>query len=57
MSAPPGVVIHLSDVASVEEKEVDRDSFSIIDGNYGIMISVNKQLRVQLPLLQDEIRR
>ena len=43
VTTPGGALIHLSDVASVEEKEVDRDSFSIIDGNYGIILEVNCQ--------------
>ena len=43
VTTPGGALIHLSDVAKVEEKEVDRDSFSIIDGNYGIILEVNCQ--------------
>lgn len=43
-----GALIHLSDVASVEEVEVDRSSFTIIDGEYGIMLSVNKQSTANL---------
>lgn len=50
-----GGLIHLSDVASVEEMEVDRDSFSIIDGNYGIMISVNKQSTANLVDVSDKL--
>lgn len=43
-----GALIHLSDVATVEEMEVDRSSFTIIDGEYGIMLSVNKQSTANL---------
>lgn len=55
VTTPGGALIHLSDVASVEEKEVDRDSFSIIDGNYGIMISVNKQSTANLVEVSDKL--
>ncbi len=48
LTTPNGAIIHLEDVAKVEEVEVDRDSFSIIDGNYGIMISVDKQSTANL---------
>lgn len=48
LTTPDGAIIHLEDVARVEEVAVDRDSFSIIDGNYGIMISVDKQSTANL---------
>lgn len=55
VTTPGGALIHLSDVANVEETEVDRDSLSIIDGNYGIMISVNKQSTANLVEVSDKL--
>lgn len=43
-----GAVIHLSDVARVEEVEADRDSFTYINGEKGILISVDKQSTANL---------
>ena len=48
ITTPSGALIHLEDVARVEEVEVDRTAFSIIDGNYGILLSVNKQSTANL---------
>ena len=55
VTTPGGALIHLSDVAHVEETEVDRSSLSIIDGNYGIMISVNKQSTANLVEVSDKL--
>lgn len=43
-----GGVIHLTDVATVEEVEADRDSFTYINGEKGIIISVDKQSTANL---------
>lgn len=43
-----GAVIHLSDVASVEEVEADRDAFTYINGDKGILISIDKQSTANL---------
>lgn len=48
VTTPDGAMIHLQDVAHVEEVDVDRKAFSIIDGRYGITISVDKQSTANL---------
>ena len=54
-----GAVIHLSDVARVEQVEADRDSFTYINGEKGILLSVDKQSTANLvkvsQSLKDEI--
>ena len=54
-----GAVIHLSDVAKVEQVEADRDSFTYINGEKGILLSVDKQSTANLvkvsQSLKDEI--
>lgn len=56
-----GGVIHVSDVAKVEEVETDRDSFTVINGDKGILISVDKQSTANLvtvsKALQKEIQK
>ena len=43
-----GALIRLSDVATVEEVEVDLNSFTYIDGNKGILILIDKQSTANL---------
>ena len=54
-----GAVIHLSYVAKVEQVEADRDSFTYINGEKGILLSVDKQSTANLvkvsQSLKDEI--
>lgn len=48
ISTASGAVIHLSDVAKVEQVEADRNSFTYINGTKGILISVDKQSTANL---------
>lgn len=52
-----GAVIHLSDVAAIEEVEVDKTSSSIIDGHYGVLLSVNKQSTANLVEVSEKLNR
>lgn len=52
-----GGVIHLSDVATVDEVEADRDSFTYINGEKGIMISVDKQSTASLVKVSDALNK
>ncbi|MBQ5588593.1 MAG: efflux RND transporter permease subunit, partial [Anaerotignum sp.] len=51
-----GAVVHLSDVARVEEVEADRTGFSYINGDKGIMISVDKQSTANLVKVSDALK-
>ena len=51
-----GGVVHLSDVARVEEVEADRSSFSYINGEKGIIISVDKQSTANLVKVSDALK-
>ncbi len=51
-----GAVIHLSDVARVEEVEADRNSFMYMNGERGIMISVDKQSTANLVKVSDALK-
>lgn len=51
-----GAVVHLSDVARVEEVEADRSSFSYINGDKGIIISVDKQSTANLVKVSDALK-
>lgn len=50
-----GALIRLSDIATVEEVEVDRDSFSLINGETGMIISVDKQSTANLVKVSDRL--
>lgn len=52
-----GAVIHLSDVAKVEETEADRSSFTYINGQKGILISVNKQSTANLVKVSADLKK
>lgn len=52
-----GGVIHLSDVARVEEVEADRDSFMYVNGEKGILISVDKQSTANLVKVSDSLKK
>lgn len=52
-----GAVIHLSDVATVQEVDADRDSFTYINGEKGILISVDKQSTANLVQVSDALRK
>lgn len=52
-----GAVIHLSDVAKVEEMEADRDSFMYMNGERGIMISVDKQSTANLVKVSEALQK
>jgi HAE1 family hydrophobic/amphiphilic exporter-1 len=51
-----GAVVHLSDVARVEEVEADRKGFSYINGDRGIMISVDKQSTANLVKVSNALK-
>ena len=51
-----GAVIHLNDVATVEEVEADRSAFSYINGEKGIIISVDKQSTANIVKVTDALR-
>ena len=51
-----GAVVHLSDVARVEEVEADRSGFSYINGDKGIIISVDKQSTANLVKVSDALK-
>ncbi|MGN0135365.1 efflux RND transporter permease subunit [Anaerotignum sp.] len=50
-----GGVIHLSDVATVEEMEADRDSFMVLNGEKAIMLAVDKQSTANLVKVSDAL--
>ena len=50
-----GALIRLSDIATVEEVEVDRDSFSLINGETGMIISVDKQSTANLVKVSERL--
>ncbi|MBR5269739.1 MAG: efflux RND transporter permease subunit, partial [Anaerotignum sp.] len=52
-----GAIVHLSDVARVEEVEADRKGFSYINGDRGIMISVDKQSTANLVKVSNELKK
>lgn len=52
-----GAVIHLSDVARVEEVEADRESFMYVNGEKGILISVDKQSTANLVKVSDSLKK
>lgn len=52
-----GAVVHLSDVARVEEVEADRDSFMYMNGERGILISVDKQSTANLVKVSDALNK
>ena len=52
-----GAVVHLSDVASVEEVEADRKGFSYINGQRGITISIDKQSTANLVKVSNELKK
>ncbi|MGN1230418.1 MAG: efflux RND transporter permease subunit [Anaerotignum sp.] len=52
-----GAVIHLSDVARIEEVEADRDSFTYVNGDKGILISVDKQSTANLVKVSDALKK
>ena len=51
-----GAVVHLSDVARVEEVEADRKGFSYINGDSGIMISFDKQSTANLVKVSNALK-
>ena len=51
-----GAVIRLTDVANVQEVEADRDSFTYINGEKGILISVDKQSTANLVQVSDALK-
>ena len=51
-----GAVVHLSDVARVEEVEADRSGFSYINGDKGIIITVDKQSTANLVKVSDALK-
>ena len=52
-----GGVIHLSDVDHVEEVEADRSAFTYINGEKGILISVDKQSTANLVKVSDALQK
>lgn len=51
-----GGVVHLSDVARVEEVEADRNSFTYVNGEKGILISVDKQSTANLVKVSNALK-
>ena len=51
-----GAIVHLSDVARVEEVEADRKGFSYINGERGITISVDKQSTANLVKVSNALK-
>ena len=52
-----GGVVHLSDVARIEEVEADRDAFTYVNGEKGILISVDKQSTANLVQVSDALKK
>lgn len=52
-----GAVIHLNDVAKIEEVEAERKAFSYINGEKGILISVDKQSTANIVKVTDALKK
>ena len=48
LATPAGSIIHLEDIANVDEVEADRNAMTIINGEKGILISIDKQSTANL---------
>ncbi|HBF66699.1 MAG TPA: multidrug ABC transporter, partial [Clostridium sp.] len=57
IATPTGAIIHLSDVANVEEVDKDQSNIAYLDGERGIMISVNKQSTANLVKTSEKLQK
>lgn len=57
IGTPTGAIIHLSDVANVVEVDKDQKNIAYLDGERGIMISVNKQSTANLVKTSEKIQK
>lgn len=55
ITAPTGALIHLRDVADVNEVEKDEDSYALINGQKSIILSIQKQSNANLVDISDKI--
>lgn len=55
ITTPSGAVIHLSDVAEVEEVAKEKSNITMINGKTGILISLDKQSTANLVEVSDKI--
>lgn len=57
IGTPTGAIIHLSDVANVVEVDKDQKNIAYLDGERGIMISVNKQSTANLVKTSEKLQK
>ncbi len=57
IATPSGAIIHLSDVANVEEVNKDQNYIAYLDGEQGIMIAVNKQSTANLVKTSEKLQK
>lgn len=56
ITTPAGAVIHLSDVALVEESATEMSSYSVIDGKQSIAMTIQKQSNANTVEISDQVR-
>lgn len=57
ITTPTGAIIQLEDVATVEETEKDRSSFTYINGEKGVLVSIDKQSTANLVDVTEKIQK
>ena len=57
ISTPGGAVLHLSDIATVEEVNKERTSFTLVNGTPGVMIALDKQSTANIVEVSDKINK
>jgi HAE1 family hydrophobic/amphiphilic exporter-1 len=57
LTTPKGALIHISDIANVQEVQKDIDSYSIINGKRGIVLSINKQSKANVVDVTEKINK
>lgn len=57
IATPTGAIIHLGDVANVEEIDKEQTNIAYLDGEQGIMISVNKQSTANLVKTSEKLQK
>lgn len=57
IATPTGAIIRLTDVANVEEVNKDQSNIAYLDGERGIMISVNKQSTANLVKTSEKLQK
>ena len=55
LTTPTGALIHLRDVADVNEVDQDEDSFALIDGQKSIILTIQKQSNANMVDISDKI--